>query len=458
MKRKTLSTLSTCLISASLLVAGCSNGASTTPSETNKTSANKEPVTIQLAFNPPNEISKEEILEFEKENPDIKIDAFDGQDYNKIMAMIAAGNAPDIMRVSGTFDLVSFVIKGIAMNLDPYIAKSKLFNKDDFTPIVDLFRYDGKEQGKGPLYGFVKDWSQDFTLWYNKKLFDEAGVPYLSATEPISWEELLEISKKLTKTGNGKITQFGFMPSNGAQMSQNLLLLQLAQLGKSPFSGDFSKADLQTPEAKRIMSYWKDVVAANVGSNAVNQEPGKASSIWFDDKVAIMIGGNWFAGRIRGTEKAKDRMKDYGYAPAPVFKGGTRISPTGFAVGGVISKTTKHPDEAWRVFEWFFAGKPADQRAKMGVGLPGFKSKMSLLQQETEWDKEIFKHQSEEMNYASSYLPFNPYLSGTAMDGLIEKYFVPVYFNKSTVDEAAAKITQELNTLIQEGKQINGIK
>ncbi len=458
MKHKWYFVIISQLIVFSMIIAGCSSGNNNIASSDKKDSANKEPVTIDLAFNVPNEITKEEIAEFEKDNPDIKINAFDGQDYNKLMAMIAADNAPDIMRVSGAFDLVSFATKGIAMNLDPYMEKSKVFDKEDFTPIVDLFRYDGKEQGKGPLYGFVKDWSQDFTLWYNKKLFDEANIPYLSATEPVTWEQLLEISKKLTKVENGEITQFGFMPSRGAQMSQNLLLLQLAQLGKSPFTADFGKADLTTPEAKRIMAYWKDVVDANVGSNAVNQAPGKAYSVWFDDKAAIIMGGNWFAGRIRATESAKDRIQDYGYAPAPVFEEGTRISPTGFAVGGVISRTTEHPEEAWRVFEWFFAGKPADTRAKMGVGLPGFKSKMPLLQQETEWDKEIFKYQSDEMEYASNYLPFNPYLTGSAMDGLIDKLFVPVYFGKSTIDEAAVQLTEELNVLIEEGKQIAGVE
>lgn len=450
-----------CLLAIGLaLASGCSRGENApgpgpgaAAAEPGATGA-KTPVTIQIGFNPPNEISREEIKAFERENPDIRIEAFDGQDYNKVMAMIAGGRAPDIMRISGTFDFVPFAEKGYAMNLEPYMARSDKFDPADYAPIANLFRYDGKVQGQGPMYGFVKDWSQDFTLWYNKKLFDEANVPYLSPTEPITWEELLDISKRLTKTEEGRITQYGFMPLGGAQMSQNLLLLQLAQLGTSPFSDDFRSADLTTPQAKRIMRYWKDVVEANVGANAVNQAQDKASEVWFDDKVAIMMGGNWFAGRIRNTEKAQDRLSDYGFAPAPMFADGLRISPTGYAVGGVISQATEHPDEAWRVFEWFFGGEPADERARTGVGLPGFRSKMRLLQQDTEWDREIYRYQSAEMQYADAYLPFNPYLSGTAMDSLIDQYFVPVYFGRSTVDEAAAKMTEELNLLIREGMQM----
>lgn len=453
--RRTLSGFLCVLVAGMLLAAGCSSEAGTPEAvSTQETPGGEAKVTIQIGFNPPHEISREEIRAFERENPDIRIEAFDGQDYNKVMAMIDAGRAPDIMRISGTFDFVPFVEKGYAMNLEPYMAKSDKFDPADFAPIADLFRYDGTAQGQGPMYGFVKDWSQDFTLWYNKKLFDEANVPYLSPNEPITWEALLDIGKRLTKIEDGRITQYGFMPLGGAQMSQNLLLLQMAQLGKSPFSDDFSSADLTTPEAKRIMHYWKNAVEANVGANAVNQAQDKASDVWFDDKVAIMMGGNWFAGRIRNTDKARDRLHDYGFAPAPVFADGQRISPTGYAVGGVISRTTEHPDEAWRVFEWFFGGAPADERARSGVGLPGFRSKMPLLQQETDWDREIYRYQSEEMKYADHYLSFNPYLSGTAMDSLIDQYFVPVYFGRSTVDEAAAQMTDELNLLIREGMQM----
>ena len=37
-------------------------------------------------------------------------------------------------------------------------------------------RWDGKLQGNGSRYGMAKDWSQDNMFWYNKKLFDQAGV------------------------------------------------------------------------------------------------------------------------------------------------------------------------------------------------------------------------------------------------------------------------------------------
>ena len=52
--------------------------------------------------------------------------------------------------------------------------------------------------------------------------------------------------------------------------------------------------------------------------------------------------------------------------PAPIADGGTRVSPTGSATGAIINNATKHPEETWKVYEWFFGGKPAEDRAKSG--------------------------------------------------------------------------------------------
>ena len=71
------------------------------------------------------------------------------------------------------------------------------------------FRWDGSKIGQGTYYGIVKDWSQDATLWYNSKLLDQAKVPHLSDTEPITYDDLLAVGKKLTSKQGGKTKVYG---------------------------------------------------------------------------------------------------------------------------------------------------------------------------------------------------------------------------------------------------------
>ena len=154
------------------------------------------------------EITKDQIKEFETANPTIKIQRED-VDTTKLAAQLATGEAPDIIRMTGVNDLPSYVIRGIAMDLTKYIDASTVIKKDDFVPTVDVYRFDGKVQGQGPIYGIPKDFSTDFSLWINKKLFAAAGIALPSETVPMTYSELFDLAKKLTIKNGDTITQYG---------------------------------------------------------------------------------------------------------------------------------------------------------------------------------------------------------------------------------------------------------
>nr|WP_281271029.1 extracellular solute-binding protein [Paenibacillus prosopidis] len=119
---------------------------------------------------PPAELSQEQIKEFEREYPNIKIEQIPA-DESKQMAMIASGTAPDVIRISGVQQFPTYVTRGLALDLDPYFAKSKLIKQDDLLPIANFFKYNGVTSGSGNFFGLPKDWSPDQTLFINKKLF-----------------------------------------------------------------------------------------------------------------------------------------------------------------------------------------------------------------------------------------------------------------------------------------------
>jgi multiple sugar transport system substrate-binding protein len=443
------------VVMLSYLLVGCSQ----TTGGGDKGSDSSGPVTVKISFYS-GEISKEQIAEFEKENPGIKIEQIDA-DYNKLMAMMAAGNAPDIIRLYGATELPNFVIKGMAMDLSDRFKGSSVFKEDDFLPVVNLYKYDIKTgtQGVGRMYGFPKDWSQDFTIFYNKKIFDKEGIPYPSATEPMTWKQLIDLGKKLTKKEGDKVSQYGLVYYNGhTAANQDFLLLELAQMGKSIYSDDFGSSNWDTPEVKKILAQWADAVKSNIGPNPINQEATWGGNLFVNETAAMMITGYWYTGLLRGDEKAKTHLDDFGIAPAPIAEGGQRISPTGAATGAIIYSKTKHPDEAWKVFEWFLGGKPADDRAKSGWGLPSTKSKLELLPTETAFDKIALDFVNNEVKYAEKFIKYNPYIGAQAAGSLLDKHFAPVYFDKATVDEAVKNITKDMNLLIQEGKDIAGVK
>jgi len=404
------------------------------------------------------EMSADQIAEFEKTHPNIKIERVEA-DYNKLMAMMAAGNAPDIIRAAGVTEVPGYVLKGMALDLTPYFDASTVFKKDEFLPIVNQFRFDKATgtHGEGPIFGFPKDWSPDFTLYYNKKMFEEANLPLPSSTEPLTWDQLVELSQKLTKKNGEKVTQYGLTYYNGnIAAHQDLMNLQLVQLGKSMFSNDMSSADLNTPELQNLLKFWVDTVKLSIGPSPIHQETDWGGQLFVDNKAAIIISGYWFSGFLKGNQLTKDRLDDFGVAPAPVIATGERISPNATGTGAIISSKTKNPDEAWEVFEWFFGGAPAEERAKVGYGLPASSKLMELLPQEAPFDKMGYDFVQNELKYTDGFMSYNPYLNYQAVNAIFDKYFTPVYFDKETVENAAKKMTEELNTLITEGKQLIG--
>lgn len=139
-------------------------------------------------------------------HPDIKVrienvtyDAY----WPRFLTMVAGGIPPDVIFLEST-RLASFASKGTILDLDPFIEADEEINMADFYPLaLDALRY------KGRLYALPNDIAV-FAMFYNKDMFDEAGsIPH--PQKGWTWDDFLEISKKLTRDidGDGKIDQFG---------------------------------------------------------------------------------------------------------------------------------------------------------------------------------------------------------------------------------------------------------
>ncbi|UKS28032.1 extracellular solute-binding protein [Paenibacillus sp. HWE-109] len=465
MSKKWSMQIAAVLLSLSLTIVGCSSNSSSTASNApdkgvaGTAAASTKKVTIRINMDG-GELSKEQIAEFQAAHPNITLERVD-IDYNKLMGEIAANSeiTPDIIRLYGASEFPFYASRGFALNLQPFFNKSELFKKEDLLDVANIFRWDGKAPGKGDIYGFPKDWAPDFNLFINKKLFADAGIAVPSDKESMTWDQVMDYAKKLTKKQDGKFTQWGLYDplGGGVALNQDLMLEQLASLGKTLYSADNNRIILDSPEAKKIINYWNDAVKAPVGPSALNAEAMNFIDLFTQNKLGMMVVGYWFSGMLRSNELTKSHLDDFMMLPSPIMAGGKRIEATRSGTGGIIYSKTKHPDEAWTVFEWFFGGKPADDRAKSGWGLPGFKSKVALIPKDTNFDKQTFAVINDDLNNLST-LPYNPYISATAMGTIFDKYMTPVYFGKDTVDGAIDKITKEINIQIKENKDIVGAK
>ena len=401
--------------------------------------------TITAMFGP-QDLSKKQIADFEAKNPGIKI-RFLQNDPTRLNAMLASGNPPDVV-IGAAVGSANINARGLATDLTPYLDKSRVLKKDDLQPVNDSFRWDGSKIGQGAYYGIVKDWSQDATLWYNTALFDKAKVAHLSESEPVSYDELLDIAKKLTVKRGGKTVVFGL----GLEWAWSLyapLATMVLQQGAQVFNEDLTEIDFTTDAARRAFSWYVEFGRAGVGPTSLNPLPdGSDQSTFSAKRMAITQDGYWFGGNFIEN---KALNADIRMAPAPVM-GDKRVSPSYSGQGVWIPAKSKHKDEAWKLVEYFIAGPPGEERAKSGWGIPGLKSLLPQLPQQQPYQKQAYTVAQHELPYAAP-LPESPYATTDAINAAIDKVLQGVIKKEQTVDAACAAVTADINKLLKQGKE-----
>lgn len=185
------------------------------------------------------------VADFEKENPDIKVNAKYGGSYaetmTQVMASTQGGNPPELA-VLFSIDLFTLLENDLIEELTP------LFEKEDLNDFYDAFMANSSIGDKVYSLPFQRS---TIVLYYNKDAFKEAGLD--PEAPPENWDQLVEYGKKLTK--NGGKDQWGLeIPSTGYQywMFQALAL----QTEDNIMSEDGKEVYFDAPYAKEAMEYW----------------------------------------------------------------------------------------------------------------------------------------------------------------------------------------------------------
>jgi multiple sugar transport system substrate-binding protein len=362
--------------------------------------------------------------------------------------MMTNGAPPDLVRGVGATDAPYFAARDVMEDLDPYFARSRVLKAGDLDPVNDLWRYDGRTQGKGPRYGMAKDFSQDSMYWYNTALFDRAGVDHPPETEPVTYEEWLENAQRLTRRKNGQTIVFG--GSYNGVSTPNLLASLTAAAGGSLFSDDFSRIDFTTPEARKALNWYVEYGRTRVGPSIVQPDPNAWDGPTYQaGRMAMSNSGYWLGGLINTDKKLAPLSR---LAPAPLFAGGRRVSPCQAGTGFWMPKQARNKDAAWRVFEWFFGEGPARARASGGWGIPTLKSLRPLMPAQEDHQKRVLKVQNAELKHFS-VIAFTPYASADSLYALFNQEAPAAMNGHMSVDALAGRLNSVMNEQLKRGKE-----
>jgi len=299
------------------------------------------------------------IQNFEDQNPNVivQLEPVSGRDYYaRLLTQLAAKAAPDIMQI-GDDAVPSFVSKNAFVPLDSYLDDSN-FDASIYLPgLLDPGKVDGKQ------YLLPKDYSP-LAVYYNKKLFDEANVPY--PVDGWTWEDLLATAQKLTlKDSSGKVTQWGIqLPAAWTTGFE----YWVAAAGGSLISKDGKSfvGAMDSPEVARAVQFYADLyIKYQVAPQPADMNSfGGGNSEFANGKAAMMLFGRWPQGGFKSNPNIS-----LGVVAPPKDKIRANIL---FWGGFGIATSSKDPDTAYKYLN-YVSGEPGAQVWK-DWALPAVKS------------------------------------------------------------------------------------
>lgn len=340
--RRTLPALAAGLLLTAL--AACGGGGSDAPGGETAPSAGPsatqaveptEPVTITFAsWVGDQDGMKRLYAKFRKEHPNItvKFQNVPAEELEtKLTAQIAGGNPPDAAYMDAG-GVATFASRKALVNLDGYIAGSKIVHADDYVPAFKEFT-----TSNGSMYGLPFD-GESTGLFYRKDMFEAAGI----TAPPTTWDEFKADAEKLTDPAK---KQYGFAVF--APEAEYYWYPWLFQNGGSLLSDDEKTVEFNNDKGKEAGRFYVDLVKY-APPDYLNSNSYDARVAFANGQVGMYMAGAWFAGTL-SDEFPKIEGK-WAAAPLPNGTAGCKTTIAGDAL--VMFGDSKQQDATWLWLEF----------------------------------------------------------------------------------------------------------
>ncbi len=276
-------------------------------------------------------------------------------DYQtKLFTALAGGDTADVffMREGQVFQ--TYVQKGLCMKLDDLIASTGL----DTTPFAN---YLPQCTVNGGIYELPYR-GGGHHLYYNKKMFDEAGIPYPDMYKSYTWAEMREVCQKLSK-GEGAEKNFGVYMMGFPWM----ILFQAMQRGTKIVDNDLN-VDLDSDAVRQALEWYYNTCVVD-GSQLT---PAEATAVnaattanFVAGHTAMIIGGDYMGTNFQNKTNSGEIDFPWGMARDPCDED-VEYSTHSVATCCAINSKAKNPELAFHFLSFLVSEEGQTLVAKAG--------------------------------------------------------------------------------------------
>jgi len=347
----------TALAIAAVVLTSCAASQPSTPTAT----LSNDPITLRYAYWGPNQTAAMQKIAdaFHAKYPNVTVNLeltpFK-QYFTKLQNSAQGEDLADVFWINAT-------------NFQLYAANGQLADQgdvpravgvsaSDYPPAaVDLYRYNGTQ------YAFPKDFDT-VGLWYNRALFDKAGVTY--PTKDWTWNDVIAAAQKLTTPD-----VYGI----GVKLDPQAWIYNVVpQGGGTVISADQKKSGYGSDGSLKGLEYMSDLVNKYKVSPSLAQTTETDTRQMFGSgKLAMIYDGSYAAVELHKNEYTRGNV-DVVQLPAGPAGDKTVIH----GVGQAISAKSKNIEWAKKYVQFLVGPEGARIQGETGTTLPSYKAGQEL--------------------------------------------------------------------------------
>lgn len=350
------------------------------------------------------------------------------QYWTMLEAGATGGSLPDVFWMHSN-EFTKYAEYDMLLDISDKISSSAELDMSKFPQdIVGIYNYDSKQ------LAVPKDFDT-IALWYNKTMFDEAGIAY--PDDSWTWDDFAAACTKLTKE-DGSQYGYALKPSNNQDGWYNIVY----DMGGEVINSDRTASGMNNPETVKALEFVTGLVKEGYTPAYEVMTENNPEALFEAGKVAMITQGSWMLAELCNNDYVKANC-DVAVLPKDAASG--RRASIYNGLGWAASANTDKPDEAWALIEYLGSKEAQQKQSDLGIVISAYEGT------EANWIKAYPDFNLQAYLDMADDMVIRPYSKHTTVwEDMISEKLVDAWTGTREVSEVCAEIEAEMNADISE--------
>lgn len=345
------------------------------------------------------------------------------QYWTKLESSAKGGNMPDVFWMHSN-EIAKYSEGDVLMDVSEAMETDEEIDLSLFPDdLVDQFKEGDQMLGVPKDYGTIG-------LWYNKDLFDEAGLDY--PDETWTWDTLLDRAIELTDEDAGV---YGFLAPLGREEGYHNFIYQN---GGEVLSEDKKQSGFRDQATIDAVQWYIDLSLKHKVSPTAGQFADNSNMSYFQSgRAAMAFFGSWMTAEIASNEESNE------FADVAVLPKGKEKASIYNGLANSVAADTKHPEAALKFLKFLSSEEGMEIQGQEGGAIPALEgADSSFVEAYPQFNTEIFL---DEMDYGV----IKPYSKFTARwENVENEALIPAFIGDETVEEVSEQLADNVEAIL----------